>query len=136
MPKRKVESTTEKDQSSAGVFVSQAHTKADEIALEETRKSENQRIAKERASKETMKVVGYEARFYFNKPKAQHLAKLLVVQRNEKGGNIFRKLVGRKVPISEALRLSAIRDIDELEKIHKERGNKFNYGFSLNGKVK
>lgn len=79
--------------------------------------------------KKSIKVIGYEYRPYYNRPKKHHLAKIILVEKNCLRNIILRRLIARNVPIEEAQKLMTIRDETLLQKEHKKRDKQANYGF-------
>lgn len=74
--------------------------------------------------------VGYEFRPYYNRPEKQkkNLAKLILVQKNQIRGHIYRSFIARNVPMSEAQKLMMLSG-DALTAEHERRGKLPRYGF-------
>lgn len=73
-------------------------------------------------------VIGYEYRPYYNRPKKQHLAKVIIVERNQLRDIVCRRLIARNVNIDKAIGLQGIRNLEELKIEHKKRSRQQNYG--------
>lgn len=86
--------------------------------------------------KKSLTAIGYEYRPYYNRPKKYSLCKLILVEKNQVRGNIYRRIVAKNIPIEKGQEMAKFRDGDA-QKEHKRRtqtpdGKKrknANYGF-------
>lgn len=106
---------------------------ADDAAFSISKNKNQRRKDFIREGKKTLHVIGYEAKPYYNRSKKLHLSKLIIVEKNELRGNIYRRIVAKNVKMEEAEKLKQLRFKENakelLAKEHKERKTKMNYGF-------
>lgn len=86
--------------------------------------------------KKSLTAIGYEYRPYYNRPKKYQLCKLILVEKNQLRGNIYRRIVAKNIPTEKGQEMAKLRD-EAAQKEHKRRtqtpgGKKrksHNYGF-------
>ena len=83
------------------------------------------------ANDETLHVIGFEQKPYYNSISKANLVKFILVEKKELSGSIYRHLVGRNVLATDVIEIVQERDLEKLKKIHKKRSKRFNYGFQL-----
>ena len=108
----------------------------DEMASKTTIKKRMSNNAFLKKAKKLAEIIGYEYKPYYNRPKKQHLGKIISVIKNPLNGLIYRRLVAQNVPQKKCIEFLQITDKKELKKIHNERNKKLNYGFAVKNNVK
>lgn len=78
--------------------------------------------------KKNVVATAYELRPYFNRPKKQHLCKLILVQVNKVRHHVYRTLIARNVPLEKAKTLLTVTDENAVRE-HETRKLLPHYGF-------